>query len=843
VLKHYFVAAWSNFRRSPLAASINVLTLALGLVCFILASSITGFWSRAEQHFANAGRTVVVTTQWRLRDGSGTDSGVAVPASNPRAAAYLQADFPQIESVARVAGLGGTTLVQAGDRVLRMRGIAADATFLDIFDLPFVEGDPRAALRTPGSVILTKEAAHNLYGDARAVGKSITLLGNVDVTVTGVIDRIPEPSHMGHSAAAPLRFDLLASRDVFESMVRGVTGGRDTTQLPDDWFAGPGTTWQNVTYVLLPADGSLTPDALRSQLPPFVERHVPEEQRKTAQLTLDVVPVTRLLGMAVRDALFPRGSAISVPLLLLVLGAIVLTVACINFANLATARATGRAREAGVRRAIGAQPRQVMAQHLLEAGVLTSAAMAVALALVVLLMPVVERTAGIDLRLLWSADYVGRGVLSLLALGTVVSLGAGFYPALVLSRVQPALAVRTAQARTGPRSLTGLLVGVQFTFAAFLLIAVSIVHQQNQRLESAGRDIATAPLLVIENRADRTGLPQERLRQELSRLPAVSSATTMQTLPWAAFLPRMPFSATPSASTSESTAFVYAVGYDFFETLDIELLAGRDFDPQRADDVAIMAPNPSRAQNIVISRALANELGSGALTDVVDRTLYMPTSVTGEAAARAFHVIGVVENKTLAVTSRYGSRPNIYLFYPALPLHVVRLAGNDVGGALAAVDALWKRLAPDVAIERRFVADDFNQSYESFARVNQAFTTLALLAWLISTIGLYAMAVLVAGRRVREIAIRKTLGARTGQIVRLLLGSFSRPVLVANVIAWPFAYLAGRAYLNVFVDPMPLTVWPFVMGLAVSLAVSWIAVGGQTWRAARSAPVRMMRHE
>jgi putative ABC transport system permease protein len=387
------------------------------------------------------------------------------------------------------------------------------------------------------------------------------------------------------------------------------------------------------------------------------------------------------------------------------------------------------------------------------------------------------------------------------------------------------------------------LVGVQFAFAAFLLIAVSIVHEQNSRLERAGRDTAAEPLLVIRNSREFTGLSQETLRQELLRLPQVVSATASQLLPWTSTVNRIPLSASASASAVERSALLYVVGYDFFRTFDIGLLAGREFDPQRADDVAMTAPGAPRTQNIVISRTLAREFGFDSPSAAVDRTIYIPTSLTGEANARPFHVIGVVEDKALAIASRYGRRPNAYLFAPDMRFHIVRLAGDDVGGALAAIDALWKRLVPNVAIDRRLLADYFEQSYANFARVNQAFAALALIAWSISTIGLYAMAILVAGRRLREIAIRKTLGARTGQIVLMLLASFSRPVLLANVVAWPFAYLAGRAYLDVFVDPMPLRVWPFAIGLAASLAISWLAVGGQTWRAARAAPVKVMRQQ
>jgi len=839
VLRHYLLSAWSSFRRGPLAASINALTLALGLLCFLLASSVMGFWSRADQQFANAERTLVMTSEWRLLDGSETGSSVALPLTTDQLRGHLKTDFPRIEAVARLVRLSDTTPIRAGDRTVRMRAFAADAEFLAIFDLPFIAGDARTALASPDSVILTKEAAERLYGDAQAaLGKSLTLYGNIDTTVTGVLGRIPEPSHMGRSAAAPLRFDVVASRDVFESFLRTVTGGRDSTQLPEDWL-----NTSTTTYVLLPKDESFTAGMLHDQLPTFVERHVPAPLRKLAEIKLAAVPVGGLLVMAVRDALFPRESAVSVPLLLLALGSIVLVVACINFANLATARAAGRTREVGVRKAIGAGPRQVVVQHLLEAAMLTLVALVVALALLAALIPVLATATGIDLRQLWSASFAGSGVWSLLLLTIAVTLAAGFYPAFVLSRVQPARALRAAATRAGPRSLTALLVGVQFTFAAFLLIALSIVHEQNKRLERLGRETAAAPLLVIENVPELTGLSHETLRQELARLPQVASVTSSQQVPWTSLVNRISLSSSPSASAVERNAFLYVVGYDFFPTFDIDLLAGRLFDPQRADDVAMTAPGAPRTQNIVVSRSLARELGVESPAAIVNRTIYIPTSLTGETAARPFHVIGVVEDKVLAIASRYGQRPNAYLFAPNMRFRIVRLASNDVGGALRAIDALWNRLVPQVAISRRFLSDYFDDSYANFLLINRAFAAFAVMAWSISTIGLYAMAVLVSGRRVREIAIRKTLGARTGQIAVLLLESFTKPVLVANVIAAPFAYFAGRAYLNVFVDPIALTPWPFIAGLVVSVSISWLAVASQTWRAATAAPMKTIRYE
>ncbi|MES2607013.1 MAG: ABC transporter permease, partial [Pseudomonadota bacterium] len=472
---------------------VSVFTLALGLTCFILAGGIILFWNNAESHFDNASRTVVISSEWTLADGS-ESSGVALPLTPHQLGPLLEADFPQIESVARVSLLNEATPIRVADRAVRLRSFAADARFLDIFNLPFIEGDSRSALDAPRSVILTKETAQNLYGDTPAVGRVITLYESIDVTITGVIDRIPEPSHIGTSAAAPLRFDLLVSRDVYESRFRMLTGGRDTTQLPADWF-GVG----NTTYALLPTDRSFSADDLRLELPDFVMRHVPEAQRQRVHFRFDVIPVDNLLSMAVRDSLFPQQSALSVPVLLLVLGVVVLAIACINFANLATARAALRAKEVGVRKTVGARPMQIVVQHLLEAATLTAAALLIALVLLDLLTPVIRNSTGIDLRSLLSVGVAGWGLISFLLLGAGVTIAAGFYPAFVLSRVPAAACVRAGPVHTGSRLLSILLVGVQFAMAAFLLILLTIVFQQNRNLELSQREIGADNLLVIEN--------------------------------------------------------------------------------------------------------------------------------------------------------------------------------------------------------------------------------------------------------------------------------------------------------------------------------------------------------
>lgn len=830
MLLHYLAVALVAHRARPFTAALSVLTLALGFACFLTAHGAVAFWGRADAHFANAERTFVVSSEWeakQVRDGGELRTGV-VPRTNPWLARYLREDFPALEAVARVAPVGMDTPVSVGGRAVRLRAFSADADFLTIFDLPFDAGDPREALRAPHSVLLTRDAARRLFGDADPIGRALVLGGGFEAAVTGVIGPIPEPSHMGGSAAAPLRFDMLVSSDFHESSIAAFAA-RSGEAWTDQW---------QVTYVLLPRDGSLPPDALRAAFPAFVERHVPAEQIEGYAIAFDLVPVTALLGMALNETLFLHRTGISVASLLLGLGLLVLAVACLDFANLATARAVRRSREVGMRKTLGARAWQVLVQHLVEAGLLAAAALAVAVGAVTALAPALQRATGIDARLPLEDPFAWLVLASALLAVTLVS---GAHPAWVLARVPAITVLRAARLAAGPRSLGAWLVGLQFAAAAFLLIAVFVVQQQNARLVRTGLGSTSAPLLVIENDLGVTGIAQETLRGELERLPGVQGATQLLNPPWTAPSGTMPLAASPDAGAIERTALLHIVGADFFDVFDVPLLAGRAFDPARPEDLENPRPGNATTQNLVVSRALAESLGFASPAAAVDQLIYIPLG----NPPRPFRIIGVVENKPINISTVSGARPGAYLFNAGRQrsFHVVKLAPNDVAGALAAVDALWSRLAPGVAPSRRFADDYFEEAYRNFLQLNRAFTVLALAASTIAALGLFAMALLAASRRVHEIGVRKTLGATSAEMLRLLLASFSAPVLIANVVAWPFGYVAARAYLNLFIDPVALTPLPFVAALGATALVAALAVAGQTLRAARTAPSRVLRQE
>jgi len=886
MLGHYLAIALRNLRRAPFTALINVATLALGLVAFVAAYAIVAYWSHSDRHFANAARTYVVTASLALRDGSISTGNM--PQSNELYQKYMRIEFPEFEAIARANPWSKTSSVTANGQRARVVAVAVDPEFLDIFDLPFIAGDPHTALASPDGVLLSEAAAIRLYGTRDVLGKTISLGGNrIDATVKGVIGKIPEPSHLGSSRTASLNFEMIAPWDLYDRLRQSfntpptpppAAKPSDSSATPaeansakpagDDKAADKGTAGADApppetqpqqqnenwlggycctTYAMLKRDSHVTGASIDARMRDFVTHHMTPEQLKLASVQAGAVPLSGMMVTQL-DAQLLGGSrgAISITTLLLGLGSLVLLVACVNYANLATARATRRAREIGLRKVIGARRSQLVAQYLLEAGVLTTAALVTAIGVVAAVARPVYDAIGIDMRV---GTFGDAGFwLFVAALLVVVTLLGGAYPAFVLSRSLPIEALRVGRVRVGPRFASTLLVGAQFTAASFLLIAVIVMNSQNAALARTGLGATRDQQLVIDNFAPVTGVDGELLRGELERLPQVKSVTGMTSTPWGDNVNLNLLSRKPEETATPVTAFQNNVGYDFFTTFDIPVLAGRVFDrahsdlPPQNQNQNRNAPGPAQPVNVVIDRVLVRQLGFKSPSEAVDQTIYFP-GVLGQRV-QPYQIIGVVENHPLYLRG-LGATSNIYHLAQGAGLTsvVVRLSADDISGGVAAVEAAWRKISPQSPLQRRFVDDLFNENFEKFARLSQVFVGLTGFAFFISIIGLFGMAVQVAGRRIHEIGVRKSVGARKSQIVLMLLRDFSKPVLIANVIAWPLGYLAAQTYLRVFIQRIPITPMPFAASLAIVLVIAWAAVGSQAWRAARANPATVLRFE
>jgi putative ABC transport system permease protein len=860
MLRHYLAVALRNLRGAPVASAVNVITLAVGLVCFVTAYAFVHFWGAAEQFFPKAADIYVLTATVKNKDnGSGLTN---LPRAPEPAAENVRADYPGVK-VSQALVIDRAAMVASGGQALRLFGVAVDPEFLELFDLPFVAGNAGTALAAPRSVILTRDAAGRLFGADTAVGKSVVVGNKVDATVTAVIDAIPEPSHFGRSASAALPFDLLASRDVLEA-IRGrpLTGG--------SWFQFGSA----ITYLYLPPSGGVSARSLAAQLEGFAGRHVPADLLKSNDYSFGLVPVGKL--MSGTDDFFDTG--LSFEAVLLLLGGLVLGVACVNYANLATARAARRVREIGVRKAIGAAPRQVAVQSLFEAGLLVSASLVAALAAFVVLQPLVKALLGAEVDGTFFASL--EVWPALVALAAAVTLAAGAYPAFALSRVRPVTALSTAQARLGSPLFSTLLVAGQFAIASFLLITVTVIALQNADMRRTALRAIPDPLLIIENSTRTTNVAMTTLRERLEALPQVRGVTEVQGTPWESLM-MTTVTDTPNPQGPGKTVVTRPVGFDFFDVFDVGLVAGRVFDREHGEDLPRPQPPPGAAApggapgaagaggaappaaaggasppaaqtpadppqplNIVVDTAFVAGLGLTP-ANAIDTILYRPAPpVPGAPPARPLRIVGVVQERSFSFfKAPVTTAGAMYTLSNDVGLTVVRFAAVDADAALKGIDGAWKELAPNVAIRRRFLDEVFESSYAQYVGISRLFATLAVTAFAICIAGLFGMATFVAGRRRREIGVRKTLGGSTAQMIRLLLGSFSRPVLLANVLAWPAAYFAARAYLNQFGQAIPLTPWPFVASVAITAAIACLAVAGQTLRAARATPAEVLRHE
>jgi putative ABC transport system permease protein len=825
MFRHLLAVALRNIRRAPFASGVNVLTLAVGLVCFVAAYAFVTFWGSAERHFAKASDIYVLTATFGSDDQPG---GITHRTRIPDVAAeLLKTDYPAIPTIARAALIDRQTMVASGGRAERMLGLAVDPEFLELFDLPFLAGDPRTALASPGSAVLTREYAVRLFGADDAIGKSLRIGNAVDATVTGVIDAIPEPSHLGRSAGA-LPVDLLTSRDVLDAL-RASTAGRP---LPPEalWFS-----FQTIVYLYLPASGGISADALSAQLDEFVARHVPAD----LHYGFDLTPV-RMLMTGVDDF---YDTGLSFATVLLLLGSLVLGVACVNYANLATARAARRVREFGVRKALGASPGQIAVQSLYEAGMFALAALVVALGALVAAQPVVKGILGAEIG---PTFFTSLGVWpALAALVVVVTLAAGAYPAFVLSRVRPVSAIAVTQARLGSQLFSTLLVGTHFAVASFLLIALTVISMQNAETRRLALGALEDPLVVIQNPPQQTQVSSATLRERLAKVPQVRAVTELSTMPWIGGFGSADVGASADPTSPRRPVEMRQVGFDFFDVFNLPLLAGRVLDGEHGEDLppgpppAVAPAEPPAPRNVVVDRALVAALGFGTPEQALDKLVYR-TAPPGAPPPLPLRIVGVVEDRTLSAAA-LPLGGSLYTLRPDLPVTVARVAGADVRGALENIDVAWRELAPNVPLNRRFLDDLFESAYTQYLRIDQLFTALALMAFGICVAGLFGMAIFVAGRRRREIGVRKTLGARTPRMVWLLLAGFSKPVLVANLLAWPAGYVAARIYLNQFLEPIALTPWPFALSAAVTLAIAWFAVLGQTVRAARTSPAEVLR--
>jgi putative ABC transport system permease protein len=749
----------------------------------------------------------------------------------------LKKDFPQVESVVYALS-SAPTILQNGQGSTSEDVWFVDGNLFDVIDLPMAAGDPANAFRNTGSVVLTRSEAVKRFGTEDALGRTLTMViagEPVDHRVTGIIEDLPKSSHMAVTMIA--RFD---PRSRFAESPEALTS----------W------TWQQ-GWIYARLRPGADPAAINAALPAWEKRNIPDEttgsERSNPGTFNDwaLVNVRDVhLGRA-QDASMRPGNDRTTIATFSVVALLILAMACINFINLATARASQRAREVALRKVLGATRGQLIVQFLAESLIVVSVAMLIALALAELSLPALSSFLASDLRLTY---FGSEGILlPMLALTVLVGLAGGLYPAFYLSRFQPAKVLKankSAAEGAGTGKLRNMLVVAQFAVSIGLIVCTAIVYSQTEFAQSIDPGYRREGLVQIEGIGRSQLRPVIRtLQEEIGKIDGVENVakTTMGVSTGMNSTMNVQLPGSPRSIEIGS----YIVDDRFFPTMKIDVLAGRNFSERQALDDATIPGEATdqderalaqRGINVVVNASGARLLGFQDPAAAVGKQI-MTSIISDQNGLVPAKIVGVVGDARFR-SVRDPIQPIVFRYRPEGQLWmVVRYSAADPGAVRDRIEHVWRRLAPEVPFEAEFAEEIVADLYRAETSRAQIFAAFAMFAVVIACLGLFGLASYTAERRTKEIGIRKVLGARVRDIVRLLVWQFSKPVILANIIAWPVAWWVMRDWLNGFDTRITLGPTPFVLAGIIALAIAIGTIAGHAVKVARSNPILALRYE
>ncbi|MBX3564101.1 MAG: ABC transporter permease [Sphingomonas sp.] len=820
-MRHYLKVSFRVFARNKLFTAVNVAGLSIGLAGCILILLFVRHQLSYDKWLPGAERIYAVQSTM-----AGVGEAPLRSARSPRVTSQMLArQIPQLEETLALTPERSVVNVNGQPRFVDLT--FADSNFFRVFDLPFARGDAKSALARPGNLVLTETEAHKLFGSADPMGKTVTLSYRgdpYDLVVSGVIRDLPDNSHLKVGLVTPYANSLF-----------GVSEGE-----AESW-----SQFESFVYVKLRPGQSVQPIA--TAMPDIVRRNIPNDaEAHPAELRLAAVPDIHL-DHSHEGSMKPGGDRVAI-LAFSLIALLILTIACINFANLATAQASMRAREVALRKVLGAHRGQLIVQFLGEAMLLTTISAVLALAVVEMILPTFSWLVGADLRL----DYFGSDGLAVplcLLVGTV-GLICGFYPAFVLSRCYPGAMLRSYHAGTeGSVRLRNLLVVSQFAISIGLIICTAVIYAQTRYAQRADPGYRAEGLLVVEN-IERADVDTRRsFHEQVQKLPGILSVTRANVAPAddeensGRF--QLPGRPQPVSLNYNS------VDWDFQNTLKLPLIAGRFLDERHPGDDASVGYSPYAADaeallqhgtNVVLSASAARRLGFGSAQQAIGRQIRSPFLFRPELVPST--IVGVVGDAHYR-SVRDQVRPTVYHLNARRYTYLIARYDPDESPAAvrARVETLWRRYYPEVPFVADFASARVARLYSGEAMRGQVFASAALLALIVACLGLFGLTTFAVARRRKEIGLRKLFGASYGQITRLLIWQLCQPVLLANLIAWSAAWWVMRDWLNGFDTRIALTPVPFLVAGLLAVAIAVATVASQSLRVARTNPIHALRYE
>ena len=807
MFKNYFTTAYRFIRRNKFFSLVNIIGLSSGLaVCILIALFVFNEFSY-DQYNHNADRIFRIES-----DISVNGNGLNTTYSPAPMANQMVQDFPQIENSVRLRKQAYTLVKKDGRNIMESNVVFADPSLFDVFTLPMIAGSPSNALKEPNSIVISEKAAKKYFNSTDVIGKTLFIDNSTSYKITGVIKNMPQESHF--------HFDFIKSMP-------------DEAKRFNDVWLNP---WA-VTYVLA-KPGIATKD-INKFLSQIEAKYVaPQLQQmnqggKNAVAASDnffkfyAMPLNKIHLYSNISMEFEPNGNIQTVWIFIIVAILILVMACVNFMNLSTAFSSRRSLEIGVRKILGGNRRDLIIQFLVESVFITLVATCLAILFAILLLPYFNELSGKH----FSAAIFSRGWIigSLVLLALVTGLIAGSYPAIYLSSFKPVKVLKEFLI-TGQRSswLRNSLVIFQFAVANILIVGTLVIYHQFTYIKEKNLGYNRNQVLVIPN-TGALGEHAATFKNEVDQLPGVTGGTLTS------FLPDHDFDNTrayfKNATANPRQTFLlneWTVESNYVPLMQMKIVKGRNFSAHLSGDSSCVLLNETAARLL------------GYAANPINQAVYLQNS----NPEGGFKIIGVVKdfnasslhNKIEPIIFRLGEDIGAASFRINTK-HIATLIGQ-IKEHYNALDAAY-----DQPFTWSFLNDDFNNLYKSDELSGKIYTAFTLFAILIACLGLFGLVAYSAEQRIKEIGIRKVLGASTLNVIRLLSKDFLKLVIIAIVIACPLAFWASHRWLQDFAYRTKLNAWFFVTAALITILITWLTIFFQSVKVAGQSPATILRDE
>jgi putative ABC transport system permease protein len=813
MLTNYLKIALRNLLRNKVYSFINIFGLTVGLASFLLIAlyifdELT--FDRFHKDAVNIYRVFEEKTS-----AEGKESKVAAVAYNISTSA--KTDFPEINRVARISGIGRANILNDENTksFYEFYWVASDE-FLQLFDFKILSGDRNTALQNPNSVVVTAETAKKIFGTTDVVGKTLRAdRDSLPFKITAVIEDFPANSH--------LNFNLAFS----ESTILGNENFKDF--MLNDWSSNT-----FVSYFQLKNKASV-------QTAEKIKKLVESKRKDEAKLVKSNFVLQPLKDIHFYstgiESDFNQGNIFHIYVFGIV-ALFVLLIACINYMNLATARFANRAKEIGVRKVAGAGQKSLVTQFLSEALLTTIIALILSLLVVKLLLPAFNQFAEKKLTLGLTTDY--RIWLGIFFIVLFVGFVSGIYPALFQSRLTPNLLLKSKiEQSKSVFSIRRMLVVFQFSLSIIMIVATLIVYMQLKYVNKKDMGFNKEQLVVVDINSGGVRRSAETIKTEFAKLTGVKNVSVTSRVPgeWK-IIPKVKVKSGSTSSAIGNDMYFMAADDQFLKTFEIGLVQGRNFSGANLGD----------SSTVLINEAAAKLLGIKEPTEQIIQIPSIDFSGNVSLLSQPFsaRVIGIV--KDFNFRSLRETVAPMVLAYQKNPVHNIdyftsRILTNNTSETLSQMEAILHKIDQEHLFEYNFLDKQWDLFYREDQKRQTIFIGIALMTILIACLGLFGLATYAAEQRKKEIGIRKVLGATVTSIVNMLSKDFLKLVLIAAIIAFPVAWLAMNSWLNDFAYRINLGWWVFVLAGILALVIAFITVSFQAVKAANANPVKNLRTE